>query len=555
MKKQQEKYKDWYWLNKDSRTFLKRDYLKENQEPEDRVKQIADTAEEILKIKGFSNKFENYMKKGFYSLSTPIWINFGNERGNPISCNGSYIEDTLASILDKVGEIGYMTKTGAGTSAYFGDLRPRGAAISVGGTSSGPVHFMQLFDATTNVISQSSARRGQLAAYLPIDHPDIDEFLKIRDEGNPIQTASIGVCISNKWMESMIDGDKPKRDIWVKIIKKRFESGYPYLFFTDNVNDNAPQVYKDNNLKIHASNLCSEIALSSSSEESFVCNLSSINLLHWDKIKDTDAIETLTYFLDAVMTEYLDKIRDNKFMQAAYNFASKQRALGVGVLGWHSLLQSKMIPFESMDAKYLNTEIWQAIQKRTKEASKEMAGLYGEPELLKGYNLRNITTMAIAPTTSSSFILGQTSPSIEPLNSNYFVDDQAKGKFTYKNPFLEEVLEKYDKNTSAIWKSILVKGGSVQHLEFLTEKEKDVFKTFGEISQKEIVIQAIARQKYIDQSQSLNLMIPASTPIKEVNQLLIFGWENGIKTFYYQRSTNPALDLSRSILTCKSCES
>jgi ribonucleoside-diphosphate reductase alpha chain len=295
--------------------------------------------------------------------------------------------------------------------------------------------------------------------------------------------------------------------------------------------------------------------LSNGPDESFVCDLSSLNLEQWENWKDTDAVETLTYFLDSVMTEFINKTEKMKFMAHPRNFAINQRALGIGVLGWHTFLQSKMISFESMEAKLLNTQIWKTIRNKADKASEEMAKQYGEPPLLKGYDRRNVTTLAIAPTTSSSFILGQASPSIEPLNSNYFVKDLAKGKFTYRNPYLEILLESKNKNTAEVWKSILVKGGSVQHLVFLTQEEKNVFKTFGEISQKEIIIQAAARQKYIDQGQSLNLMIPPNTKPKDVNDLLIFAWQNGIKSLYYQRSANPAQELARSILTCSSCES
>jgi ribonucleoside-diphosphate reductase alpha chain len=320
------------------------------------------------------------------------------------------------------------------------------------------------------------------------------------------------------------------------------------------MNRNAPLVYQDKGLEIYASNLCSEIALHSNPTESFVCNLSSMNLLHYDEWKNTDAPEILTYFLDSVMTEFIDKCKAQPFMDAPRKFAENQRALGIGVLGWHSLLQSKMISFESMEAKFLNQEIHQVIQEKTKYATRELAKVYGEPSLLKGYGERNVTTMAVAPTTSSSFILGQVSPSVEPLNSNYFVKDLAKGKFTYKNPYLETLLEEKGQNTSEVWKNILVKGGSVQHLNFLSKQEKDIFKTFGEISQKEVVIQAAQRQKYIDQSQSLNIMVhPKSSP-KDVSQLMIFAWEQGIKTLYYQRGTNPSQELSRNLLECASCE-
>lgn len=545
----------YYWLNSHSRIFLERGYLENGISPEQRIKQISDNAEKILKIKGFSDKFEDYMSRGFYSLSTPVWCNFGNKRGLPVSCFGSYIEDKMESILTKAAEVGMMSKLGGGTSGFFGSLRPRGTKISVGGESSGAVHFMEIFDKVSDVISQGSARRGSFAAYMPIEHSDIDEFLQIRSEGHPIQNMSIGVTVTDKFMKELVEGDKEKRRIWAKVIQKRFETGYPYIMFVDTANKHAPQVYKDKKLKIKASNLCSEIQLYSDEENSFVCVLSSLNLLHWDQIKETDAVETMTQFLDAVCEEFIQKSEGKKYMEPARNFAIQQRALGMGVLGWHSYLQAKMIAFESMEAKYANTEIWKTIRERADKATVQMAKDYGEPELLKGYGRRNVTTLAVAPTTSSSFILGQVSPSIEPLNSNYFVKNLAKGKFTYKNPYLKDVLKKYEKNNEETWKSILVKGGSVQHLEFLTKEEKDVFKTFGEISQKEIVIQAAQRQKYIDQAQSLNLMVPPSANPKEVNKLLIEGWEMGVKTFYYQRSANPSQELARSILTCASCES
>lgn len=545
--------KDYYWLNKDSRTFLKRGYLEDGETPEERIESIADASQKLLSIPGFSEKFQSYMAKGWYSLSSPIWANFGKKRGLPISCFGSYIEDTMDAILKKGTEVGMMTKGGGGTSGYFGDLRERGSSISSGGKSNGPVHFLEIFETIANVVSQSNVRRGSFAAYLPVEHPDILEFLQIRGDGHPIQNLSIGVTITDTWMKEMLAGDKDKRKVWGAIIKKRFESGYPYVLFKNAVNRNSPKVYRDKGLEIHASNLCSEIALHSNENESFVCNLSSMNLLHYDEWKDTDAVETLTYFLDSVMTEFITKCKNSPFMEAAANFAENQRALGIGVLGWHSLLQSKMMSFESMPAKFLNTEIHKVIQEKTQYATEQLAEVYGEPPLLQGYGKRNVTTMAIAPTTSSSFILGQVSPSIEPLNSNYFVKDLAKGKFTYKNPYLENLLIKHNENTPEVWKSILVKGGSVQHLKFLSNDEKSVFKTFGEISQKEVLIQAAQRQKFIDQAQSLNIMVhPKSSP-KDVSQLMIFAWEQGVKTLYYQRGTNPSQELSRNLLDCQSC--
>ena len=546
--------KDYSWLNADSKKFLKRGYLEEGETPEDRIQTIAKTAEKYLKIKGFADKFTGYMAKGFYSLSSPIWSNFGKERGLPISCFGSFIPDDMEKILTKLSEVGTMSKVGGGTSGYFGAVRHRGASISSGGTATGVHHQLTVFDALINYVSQSNVRRGSFAAYLPVEHPDIEEFMRIRSEGDPVQDISFGVCITDEWMQSVVDGDKEKRKLWAKIIKKRYETGYPYIFWTDTANNNAPQVYKDKGKKIHASNLCTEIFLSSSESESFVCDLSSLNLLMWDEIKETDAIETLVFFLDAVMSDFIKKTEGVKYMEAPHNFAVRQRALGVGVLGWHTYLQSKMIAFESLIAKAINQEIFVLMKERCENATKELAALFGEPQLCKGYGIRNATTIAIAPTTSSSFILGQVSPSIEPLNSNYFTKDLAKGKFTYRNPYLVKLLKEKDKDSATTWKSILNHGGSVQHLKFLSEEEKDVFKTFGEISQKEIIIQASMRQKYIDQGQSLNLMIPPETRPREVNELLIYAWQSGIKSLYYQRSANPAQELARNILNCASCQ-
>ena len=546
--------KKYSWLNTDSRKFLKRGYLEGDESPEERIQTIADTAEKYLGIKGFSNKFTDYMSKGFYSLSSPIWSNFGKKRGLPISCYGTYIPDDMELILNKVSEVGTMSKVGGGTSGYFGSVRHRGAPISSGGSATGVHHQLTVFDALINYVSQSNVRRGSFAAYLPVDHLDIEEFLRIRSEGDPIQDISTGVCITDEWMQAVVDGDKEKRKIWGKIIRKRYETGYPYIFWTDTANNNAPQVYKDKDKRIHASNLCTEIFLSSEEDESFVCDLSSLNLVKWDEIKETDAIETLVYFLDAVMSEFIEKTRGVKFMEAPHNFAARQRALGVGVLGWHTYLQSQRIAFESLMAKAINNEIFAKIKDRCDKATRELADLFDEPELCKGYGIRNATTMAIAPTTSSSFILGQVSPSIEPLNSNYFTKDLAKGKFTYRNPHLVELLEDKGKNDPTTWKSILTHGGSVQHLKFLTDEEKDVFKTFGEISQREIIIQAAMRQKYIDQGQSLNVMIPPNTKPKEVSELLIYAWQSGIKSLYYQRSANPAQELARDILNCASCQ-
>jgi ribonucleoside-diphosphate reductase alpha chain len=301
--------------------------------------------------------------------------------------------------------------------------------------------------------------------------------------------------------------------------------------------------------------MCSEICEYTDEEKSFVCCLSSVNLLQWEEIEKTDAIQTLTYFLDAVYTDFINKASGLPFMEKAVRFAKEHRSIGIGALGWHSYLQSKLIPFEGMEAKMLNVKIFKEINDRTLSASRELAFLFGEPAMLEGYGERFTTRVAIAPTTSSSFILGQVSPSIEPLQSNYFLKDLAKGKFVYKNPYLEKLLEEKGENNNETWQIILLKGGSVQHLEFLTPREKDIFKTFGEISQLEIVQQAAQRTPYIDQAQSLNLMIHPDTPLRDINQLVMEAWKMGIKTLYYQRSVNMAQQVNRDLMSCTSCES
>lgn len=911
---------EYRWLTELSKQFLERDYLLPGQTVDERVDIICEAAETKLNKPGFAKKFKENLKKGWYSLSTPIWTNFGNERGMPISCFGSYISDSMESISYTWAEVAMMTKHGGGTSAYFGDIRPRGSKIKNNGESSGAVHFMQAFDNLINVVSQGKTRRGNFAAYLPIDHADIEEFLKLRSEGCPIQDLSFGVCVPDYWMQEMIDGDSDKRRIWAKVLEARSNLGFPYIIFIDNANNNTVDCYKDK--KIHHSNLCvtgdqrvvsdrgiktakqlfeeggnlklwdnkkvvgaspmqlieknadvykivldngmshtvtkyhkiliseynsfhkeenkiktceelkigdrvavqtnkglfgnkhmpeeayllglyqadgtqtekdifldlwendfdleqdiqdsfkygcdrykcgqgnfrnrnpatfhdcqvrprshakrrlssrtlkksldfkkgvvpdwifesdqetqwqyikgllyadgtvhlskskgepiqvslsnidknflqelqlvfanlglqtsirlskeagevllpdgkggkklyknkdcwrlivgnktdaleienrtsflsrkgvhvdsreyrdntkkfykitsieyigkedvycckvdseehlwvcngfithncTEIFLANNEDESFVCDLSSMNILHFDEWKETDAVEMLTYFLDAVMTEFIEKASQVKFMERTVRFAERHRALGIGWLGWHSYLQSKMIPWESMEAKMLNLTVAKTIKEKAYAASAQMAQEYGEPEVCKGFGRRNTTLLAIAPTKSSAFILGQVSEGIEPHRANYYIKDLQKGKFTIRNPYLEKLLESKGKNTEETWTNILQRGGSVQHLDFLNELEKDVFKTFAEISPKEIIIQAAQRQKYIDQGQSLNLMIHPEVSTKDVNSLMVEAWKLGIKSLYYQISVNAAQQFSRNILACKSCE-
>ncbi|MGQ9657090.1 MAG: ribonucleoside-diphosphate reductase subunit alpha [Fimbriimonadales bacterium] len=545
----------FYWLNEESRRFLSRDYLLPGVGAEQRIRQIADYAESILGIAGFGDKFYDYMARGWYSLATPVWTNFGLHRGLPISCYGSFIEDDSASILFTASEVGMMTKLGGGTSAYFGKLRPRGAPIRDNGFSNGSFSFAKLFDRMIEVFSQGSTRRGQCAAYIDIEHPDLEEWLWIQREGCDIQLLYWGVCVGNEWLQQMRDGDTEKRRLWARVLQARSEVGIPYIFFKDNANDGAPEVYRQLGKRIYASNLCTEIMLPASADESFVCCLSSMNLLHYDEWKSTDAVETMVFFLDAVMEDFIRRVRDIPFMQRAYNFAVRHRALGLGVLGWHSLLQSKRIPIESIDAYRLNTEVFRTIRERAYCASEDLARRFGEPEYLKGYGRRNTTLLAVAPTKSSSFILGQVSSSIEPFMSNYYVKDLAKVKTTFKNPYLQQVLRERGKDTDEVWQSIAAHDGSVQHLDFLSDEERDTFKTFSEISQMTLVQQAAQRQAFIDQGQSLNLMIHPETPVRDINLLLLRAAELGVKSLYYQYSVNAAQEFNRELLlSCRVCE-
>lgn len=544
-----------WWKNSESEQILNRGYLLKGETVEGAIDRICTAAARRLYKPELKESFVEMIERGWMSISSPVWANMGTERGLPISCFNVHVPDEIEGITHKLGEVIMQTKIGGGTSGYFGELRERGSAVTDNGKSSGAVSFMKLFDTTMDTISQGGVRRGAFAAYLDVDHPDIEEFLKIKSIGNPIQNLFTGICVPDYWMQEMIDGDNDKRQIWAKVLESRQQKGLPYIFFSDNVNKNKPQVYKDKNLRINASNLCSEIMLPSSLDESFICCLSSMNLELYDEWKDTEAVKLAIFFLDAVLQEFIEKTEGNYYLSAANRFAKRHRALGLGVLGWHSYLQKNRIPFEGMEAKMKTTEIFKHISDKADKATQDLARIYGEPELLKGYGRRNTTTMAIAPTTSSSAILGQTSPGIEPFSSNYYKAGLSKGNFMRKNKYLKILLEEKGLDNEEIWREIMLNGGSVQHMTQLTKEEKDVFKTFKEISQLEIVQQAAIRQKFVDQGQSINLNIPADLPIKEVNRLLIEAWQLGIKSLYYQRSQSVSKELVTSLVSCSSCES
>jgi ribonucleoside-diphosphate reductase alpha chain len=543
------------WLNEASQQFLNDGYLLPGQTVEQRLKIIGDRAEEILKLEGFSLKVQQYIANGWISLSTPIWSNFGTDRGLPISCFGSYIEDSVTGILSTVAEVGTMCKYGGGTSGYFSDVRGRGTKITDNGFSNGTKPFLELFQSCAGTISQGQTRRGYFAGYDDIDHKDIEEWLTIRQEGDPIQHITWGVCVPTPWLTEMRNGDEAKRKIWARVIQKKFETGLPYIFYTTNANDHesVPEVYRGKNL-IKASNLCTEIMLPSSVEESFVCDLASLNDLHFEEWGDTDCVEVVTFLLDATMTDFIEKASKIKFFEKAVRFAERHRAVGIGRLGYHSFLQSKMIPFEGLEARNWNLQIQKTIFDQAYAASTKLAQMFGECEITKGTGRRNSTLIAIAPTTSSAFILGQVSQSIECWNSNYFIKDLAKGKFVIKNQYLKSLLQELGKDIDEVWDSIKKNHGSVLHLDFLTDRQKLVFLTAKEVSQDEVILQAAQRQKYIDQGQSLNLYISSDKTAKDVNALMLKAHDLGLKSLYYQHNFNAAQSLTRELLTCASCE-
>lgn len=544
------------WYNKISKIFMNRGYLKEGQDITEKIKEMSDYAEEILGIENFSEKLSDFITKGYYIIPTPCWTNFyKGSKYSSISCFGMFISDSVDRILYSNGEMGMESKVGGGTSGYF-DLRPRGSEISGGGITNGAVSFMETFQTTSRIISQAS-RRGHFAAYLDINHGDIDEFLRIRGDGHPIQDLSFGVCIDDEFMNKLLEEDKRSVELWARIIESRYATGFPYIFYKDNVNNNKPEVYKDLNMPIFHSNMCSEILLPDSDDESFICCLLGMNLELYDEWKDTDAVEVAIYFMDAMLTDFIEKNKNVPYMDRAVRFAERHRAVGLGASGYHSYLQSKLIPFESFEANLHNKMIFKTLKEQSEKASIKMAQEFGKPEILSDdkYNRRHTTLMAVAPNTSSSFIVGQQSQSIEPYVSNFYVKDVAKTRVEIKNPYLKKLLKEKNQDTDDVWKSILFNSGSVSHLEFLSEDEKNVFKTYSEINQYEIINQASDRQKYIDQSQSLNLMIPVGTDPDDVSSVMLYAWQKGIKTLYYQLNVNVAQDFTNSLFKeeCVSC--
>jgi ribonucleoside-diphosphate reductase alpha chain len=453
-----------------------------------------------------------------------------------------------------------LSKNGAGVGVYIGDIRGRGKQVAGNGESEGVIPWAKVYDSTTRSVKQGKTRGAASALYLGIEHPDIDEFINIRrptgDMNRRCLNTNHGVSVTDSWMQAMLEGDTAKRLLWQEILKTRVETGEPYLFFVDSVNRASPECYKQNDLRVCTSNICTEITLYTDPLHSFVCCLSSLNLVRWDEWKETDLVETVVRFLDAVLEEYILKAQGKPGLENSLRSAIKGRAIGIGVLGWHTLLQSKMHSFDSFEAMMLNNLVFKTMREKAEKATAELALEKGEPEWCKGFGRRNTHLLAVAPTVSNSTISGGHSAGIEPLPANVFSQKSAKGTFIRKNPKLVEVLIAHERDLPEVWKSINEHSGSVQQLNFLSEEEKAVFLTAREINQHTLVKQAGQRQKWIDQAQSLNLFFASNASARYIHEVHVAAWELGLKSLYYLRTEGVLRgDLaSRSKEECTACE-
>jgi ribonucleoside-diphosphate reductase alpha chain len=528
------------WLSQDALQMLQNGYLYKNETPKDMYKRVAKSAASYLKRPELEDRFFDLMWKNWLCPSTPVLTNAGTDRGFDISCFSSYVPDTTIGIMDSLTEVAMLSKYGGGTAWHASDVRAKGTPISKGGTSDGVVPFLKMLDSVILGISQGNVRRGSCAAYVNIEHGDFDEFISSRRPTGDVNRQCLnlhhGVCVSDAFMKKVEDGDVEARRRWKELLKSRVETGEPYIFFTDTVNRDNPEMYKKLGLDVKGSNLCTEITLHTDIDHTFVCCLSSLNLARFHEWKDTDAAYLAVWFLDGIMEEFIDKAANTRGFEKAIKFAVKSRALGLGVLGFHSYLQSNMIPFDSFEAYIENKIIFKSIQDQAKKATRDLAEAYGEPEWCKGFGVRNTHLLSVAPTTSNSLISSNVSQGIEPWAANIFAQKSAKGTFVRKNPELIALLDSKNKNIDEVWKSILANEGSVQQLDFLSAQEKEVFLTAREINQFAIVKLASERQKFIDQGQSLNLFFPVNADPKYINQVHFEAFRSGVKTLYYLRS-------------------
>lgn len=549
------------WMQDEGYQTLNKGYLLPNETPRGMYSRVAAAAASYYGDKDlWTKKFFDAMWLNWLCPASPVLSNMGTTRGLPISCNTIHVGDSVDSIFQKNHELAMLSKNGAGVGIYLGDVRGRGARIKGNGQSEGVIPWAKVYDTTTHSVSQGSTRRGASAIYLPIDHLDVEEFINIRRTTGDLNRRCLNInhalTVSNAWMMSMIAGDQKKRNLWAEILKARVETGEPYLFFSDNVNDANPECYKANGLTVKSSNICSEIVLYTDPEHSFVCCLSSLNLVKWEEWKDSDLPEVSVRFLDAVLSEYIDRSEGMAGLESSRLSAIKGRAIGIGVLGWHTLLQNTMTPFDSFDAMQLNAQVFRTIRSKAEKGTAELAKELGEPEWCRGFGRRNTHLMAIAPTVSNSTISGGHSAGIEPIAANVYSLKSAKGTFIRRNSSLEKLLVSKDLSTPEIWRSINEQQGSVQHLKQLSEHERSVFLTARELNQHAIVKQAVQRQKWVDQAQSVNLFFAANSSPRYIHEVHLSAWESGLKTLYYLRAEGVIRGdmASRTQAECAACE-
>lgn len=539
-------------------------YLINNETPKEAYKRVCRAVTNRLnQTKAFEDKLFSYIWNNWLCLATPVLANTGTDRGLPISCFGVDVGDSIQDIGMKNLEMMLLAKHGGGVGIGMNMLRPAGSPIAnSNGTTDGVVPFCKIYDSTILATSQGNVRRGAASVNLNIEHDDFWEWIEIREPKGDVNRQCLNmhqcVVVSDKFMRKLEEGDQESRRRWAKVLQKRKATGEPYVMFRGNVNKANPEMYKKNGLKVFMTNICSEIALYTDESHSFVCCLSSLNLAKYDEWKDTDLVYTATMFLDGVLEEFIQKAKNMRGFENSVRSAEKGRALGLGVLGWHTYLQQKGMSFEGLPAQMHTRSIFSHIKLESERASRDMARIYGEPLWCRGFGMRNTHLRAVAPTVSNSKLSGNVSAGIEPWAANVFTEQSAKGTFIRKNPELEKTLRKIGMNTKEVWDKILEDGGSVQGLDFLdnyvlvngeikhiddprystalVESVKDVYKTFKEINQMEIIKQASIRQRYVDQSVSLNLAFPTEASPKWINQVHMEAWNQGIKTLYYMRT-------------------
>jgi ribonucleoside-diphosphate reductase alpha chain len=545
-------------------------YLLQGETPRDAYMRVATTVARRLYKPELAEKFFGYIWDGWLCLASPVLSNTGTDRGLPISCFGIDVADSIQDIGQKNLEMMLLAKHGGGVGIGVNQIRPAGAKITGNGTSDGVVPFCKIYDSTILATNQGAVRRGAASVNINIEHGDFEEWLEIREPKGDVNRQSLNLhqcaVVGDKFMRKLEQGDVEARNRWSKLLRKRKATGEPYILFKGNTNKNNPQSYKANGLKVHMTNICSEITLHTDENHSFVCCLSSLNLAKYEEWKDTDLIYDAIWFLDGVMEEFIQRAKGLRGFENAVRSAQKGRPLGLGVLGWHTYLQERGLPFEGLLSQYETRKIFSQLKIESERASRDLAEIYGEPLWCVGSGFRNTHLRAIAPTVSNSKLSGNVSSGIEPWAANVFTEQSAKGTFIRKNPTLEKVLTKFGLNTDSIWNQILEDGGSVQNIKELDGKffghyedipVKEVFKTFKEINQLELVNQAGIRQQYIDQSVSLNLAFPSEASPSWINKVHLEAWKKGIKTLYYMRTESVLRgDIAAKAMdeTCLSCD-